>query len=140
MNRNLRASDADKILKRLFGEKTCPLFSDTFEEMFDAALEKELSTPQSKEDIYDRIANQYIAILSLLGIGCFTIFRFPDYKNSRVIIVDGKTYDLDVLFCHNDIRATEVLCTIDVFIADTERDTATILKETETRVNARNKG
>ena len=58
----------------------------------------------------------------------------------KVQIIDGKEYDLDGEFCHDDIEATAALCAIDCLIADLENyDEETILKNIEKRINTRNK-
>ena len=69
--------------------------SKQFEELFEKALEEEMTNPQSKNQIYSEITNCYFMILSLLNVNSFKSFQFPDYEDCRKVVVDGKEYDFD---------------------------------------------
>jgi hypothetical protein len=110
--------------------------SKQFEELFEKALEEEMTNSQSKNQIYSEITNCYFMILSLLNVNSFKSFQFPDYEDCRKVVVDGKEYDFDNEFHHNDRNATEMLCTIDCLIADLEDDIEAILGQIEKNINS----
>lgn len=110
--------------------------SKQFEESFEKALEKEMNKPKSKNKIYSEIMNCYFMILSLLNINNFNSFRFVDYENCRMVVIDGNEYDFDNKFHHNDSNATEILCTIDCLMADLEEDNIeAILRKIEKKIS-----
>lgn len=104
-----------------------------FAELFSQILSEELSKPYepaTKEELYEEIVDNYLFLIKELGIDEFNFFRFASYDYCREIIIDGKEYDLDGEFCHDDLEATEALCAIDCLIADLEdEDAETILKK-----------
>lgn len=114
-----------------------------FTEMFMKALSKKLSEPSgllTKEEIYEEIADNYLTLIDLLGVKRFSFFRFKNYDYCREIIIDGKEYDLDGEFCHDDEEATEALCAIDCLIADLCEDIdEDVLKKVEGMINIRNR-
>ncbi len=114
-----------------------------FAELFGQILSEKLSEPYepaTEEDLYEEIVDNFFILIQELGIDEFNFFRFKSYDYCREIIVDGKEYDLDGKFCHDDIEATEALCAIDCLIADLENyDEEIILKNIEKRINIRNK-
>lgn len=113
---------------------------EQFGELLGKALEEELFKPKSENEIYDEIAEYYFMLLNMLGINSFDMFHFSDYEDCRIVVVDGKEYDFDSEFCHNDSEATEALCSIDCFISDLEGiSMETVLKNIEGIVNKRNK-
>ncbi len=114
-----------------------------FAELFSQILSEELSEPYepvTEEDIYEEIVDNYFILIHKLGIDKFNFFRFASYDYCREIIIDGKEYDLDGEFCHDDLEATEALCAIDCLIADLENeDEKAILKKVERMINIHNK-
>ena len=104
-------------------------------------LSEKLAEPSgllTEEEIYEEIADNFLLLIELLGISAFTFFRFKNYDYNREIIIDGKEYDLDGEFCHDDEDATGALCAIDCLMADLEtEDTEGLLKEIESLINIR---
>ena len=121
--------------------------TDIFEDnelmdFFSQILSESLSEPYdplSEEDLTDKIANNFFILIKALGIDEFSFFRFSEYDYPREIIIDGKEYDLDGAFTHDDAEATEALCAIDCLLADSGNDIETTLKNIEKRINLRNK-
>ena len=111
--------------------------------MFSQILSEKLSEPYepaTEEEIYEEIVDNYLILIKELCVDKFNFFRFANYDYCREIIIDGKEYDLDGEFCHDDLKATEALCAIDCLIADLENeDEEAILKNIEKRINIRNK-
>ena len=114
-----------------------------FAELFGQILSEQLSEPYepaTEEEIYEEIVDNFFILIQELGIDEFNFFRFKSYDYCREIIIDGKEYDLDGEFCHDDLEATEALCAIDCLIADLEDyDEETVIKIIEKRINMRNK-
>ena len=106
-------------------------------------LSEKLAEPSgllTEEEIYEEIADNFLLLIELLGISDFSFFRFKNYDCNREIIIDGKEYDLDGEFCHDDEEATGALCAIDCLIADLdENDKEAVLKKVESMVNVRNR-
>lgn len=106
-------------------------------------LSEKLSEPSgllTEEEIYEEIADNFFTLIDLLGISDFSFFRFKNYDYNREIIIDGKEYDLDGEFCHDDEEATGALCAIDCLIADLdENDEKAVLKKAESIINVRNR-
>ena len=126
------------------GGRTMNLFNklnlEQFGELLGKALEEELFNPKSENEIYDEIADYYFMLLNMLGINSFETLHFSDYEDSRIVVVNGKEYDFDSEFCHNDSEATEALCAIDCSISDLEGiRMESVLKNTEDIVNKRNR-
>lgn len=111
---------------------------------FEKVLSEELSKPfeaVSEDEIYEEIVENYCLLIKELGIDRFSFFRFAAYDDCRNILVDGKAYDLDGEFCHDDEEATGALCAIDCLMADLDEEeskTEAILKEIELRINVSN--
>ena len=103
--------------------------SKDFEEQFEKALEKEISNHKNKNEneLYNEISDCYRMLLSLLNIGGFDSLRFPDREDPRKISVDGKEYDLELVF-DNNTDAKELLFTIDCLLADLENDSVIKLR------------
>lgn len=101
-------------------------------------LEKTLSETNfpnvDENETFSLITNNYLKLIKKLKIKNFTTFSFENYDDCRVVIIDGKKYDFDALFSHNDSSAAECLCEIDALIADIGQDSATILQEIEKRM------
>ncbi len=112
-------------------------------EMFMEMLSEKLAEPSgllTEEEVYEEIADNFFILIDLLGINDFSFFRFKNYNYCREIIIDGKEYDLDGEFCHDDEEATEALCAVDCLIADLdEDDEEAVLKKTESLINVRNR-
>lgn len=111
-------------------------------QMFMETLAKKLTEPSgllTEDEIYEEITDSFFILIGLLGIKAFSLFRFADYSYSREIIIDGKSYDLDGEFCHDDEEATEALCAIDCLMADLDEKTETVLKKAERMINVRNR-
>lgn len=109
-------------------------------ELLKEMLSEELSEPfddVSEDSLYEEIVDNYFILIQELGINNFKFFRFTSYDNCREIIIDKQNFDLDSEFCHDDLVATEALCTIDCLIADI--DDESILKKVETMINKRNR-
>lgn len=113
-----------------------------FSELFSQILSEKLSEPYEFEtdELYEDIVDNFLILIKELGIDDFNFFRFASYNYCRKIIIDGKEYDLDGEFCHDDSKATEALCAIDCLIADLETyGKKTVLKNIEKIINIRNK-
>ena len=106
-------------------------------------LSEKLAEPSgllTEEEIYEEIADNFLLLIELLGISDFSFFRFKNYDCNREIIIDGKEYDLDGEFCHDDEDATGALCAIDCLMADTDtEDEEAVLKKVESLVNIHNR-
>lgn len=136
---------ADKIEKITDGELNADdcdideLIENGYAEIFGQMLSEELSKPcetVTDEELYEEIVDNYFILINELGIKSFNFFRFSNYDYGREIIVDGKEYDLDGEFCHDDLEATEALCAIDCLIADIDdEDEENILKQVERMIN-----
>ena len=104
-------------------------------------LTQELSEacePASEEDLYEEIVDNFFILIQELGIDKFNSFCFANCDYWREIIIDGKEYDLDEEFCHDDIQATEALCAIEALISDLENDNIeTVMENTEKMINMR---
>ncbi len=110
-------------------------------ELFEEILSVELSEPfdsVSRDSLYEEIVDNYFVLIKELGINDFNFFRFESYNDCREIIIDRKNFDLDAEFCHNDLDATEALCTIDCLTADIDDEYGeSILKKVESMINKR---
>lgn len=113
-------------------------FADLFGQLLSESL-NEPYEPATEEEIYDEIVDNYFVLIDELGIEEFNFFRFASYDYCREIIIDGKKYDLDGEFCHDDLDATGALCAIDCLIADLDGDEEAILKNIEKIINLQNR-
>ena len=68
-------------------------------------------------------------VISVCVILAFFVFFAVDLV--KIQIIDGKKYDLDGEFCHDDETATGALCAIDCLVGDIEDDYQTVLKNVE---------
>ncbi len=91
--------------------------------------------PVDENDAYSQITDNYVKLIKNLKIEKFSTFRFEDYFNPRVVVIDGIKFDFDALFFHNDSYASECLCEIDALMADINKDETVVLKEIEKRMN-----
>jgi carbonic anhydrase len=116
------------------------LKSKKFGKLLDKALDEQMFKTKSKGEIYSEIVNYYFLLLRKLSIDSFHSFHFPDYEDCRKVEVDGKEYDFENKFSHNDSDATEALCAIDCLITDLEANSIeTVLKEIEDNLNSQNR-
>ncbi len=105
-------------------------------------LSEKLSEPSgllTEDEIYEELTDSYFSLIRLLGINDFSFFRFKSYESGREIILDGREYDLDGEFCHDDEDATGALCAIDCLMADLDEEPGAVLKKTEGMINIRNR-
>lgn len=130
-----RVCDEDKEILKEGGKILTELFGDVFSKLETLSFE-----PVSESDLYNELVDNYYVLLRELGIDKFGSFQFAGYDYCREIIVDGKEYDLDGKFCHDDLDATEALCAIDCLMADLGVDDETILKTVENMINTQNNG
>ncbi len=91
--------------------------------------------PVDENEVYSQITDNYFKLIKKLKIKEFSTFSFNDYNDCRVVIIDGKKYDFDSLFSHNDSSASEYLCEIDALIADLGQGEEKVLKEIENKIN-----
>lgn len=110
---------------------------DFFEEILSEGLSEPFE-PVSDDEIYEEIVDNYFLLIKELGAQNFRFFRFAGYDDCRVVILDGKKYDLDGEFCHDDTDASGALCAIDCLMADLEEEDETILKKVESLINRQN--
>lgn len=112
--------------------------SDKFRNLADN-LENLLSEtdfpPVDENDAYSQITDNYVKLIKNLKIEKFSTFRFEDYFNPRVVVIDGIKYDFNSLFFHNDSYVSECLCEIDALMADINKGETVVLKEIEKRMN-----
>ena len=109
-------------------------FLDFKDNIENALSETDISTAD-EDEAYSLITDNYFKLTKKLKIGNFPNFSFADYNNPHVIAIDGRKYDFDLLFSHNDSYASECLYKIDALIADIGQDESAILKEIEKRMN-----
>ena len=111
-------------------------------EFFKEMLSEELNEPfepVSVDSLYEEIVDNYFILINELGITDFNFFRFVRYDYCREIIIDKQSFDLDAQFCHDDLEATEALCSIECLIADIgDESVEDILKKVESMINKRN--
>lgn len=112
--------------------------SNSFKKEFFGAI-TEPSASISDDEIYEEIVESYFVLIRELKIKSFNFFRFPDYDDPRLITVDGREYDLDDEFCHDDEDAAGALCAIDSLIGDLGVGERKALKKTEKLINIRNR-
>ena len=113
-----------------------------FADLFSQLLSESLAEPYeavTEEDMYEEIVDNFFLLIEELGIEEFNFFRFASYDYCREIIIDGKLYDLDGQFCHDDLDATGALCAIDCLIGDLDDEEEVILKNIEKMINIRNR-
>lgn len=114
-------------------------FADLFGQLLSESL-SEPYEPAGEEEIYEEIVDNFFILIKELGIDDFNFFRFARYDYCRQIIIDGREYDLDGEFCHDDLDATGALCAVDCLLADLEGDDEeTIFKNIERMINLKNR-
>ena len=98
--------------------------------------------PCTKEELYDEIVKMFCFLIKEIGVEEFSFFRFSNPDYCREIIVDGKEYDLDGAFSHDNDAATEALCAIDSLIGDIVceygESEEEILKKIQAMINIKN--
>ncbi len=129
-SKELSDKEEDDLLSLIQGV----LSSDSFNKAI-----TEPSAPISDDEIYEEIVESYFVLIRELKIKSFNFFRFPDYDDPRLITVDGREYDLDDEFCHDDEDAAGALCAIDSLIPDLGVGERKALKKTEKLINIRNR-
>lgn len=124
----------DDTLKNILGILGSKKFGNLKENLENIISETDF-TPVDENEVYSLITDNYFKLIKKLKIGNFSTFSFNDYNDCRVVIIDGKKYDFDSLFSHNDSSASEYLCEIDALMADINKDETAVLKEIEKRLN-----
>ncbi len=98
--------------------------------------------PSTKEEIYDEILENFYFLIKELGVENFSFFRFSNPDYCRGIIIDGKEYDLDGMFSHDDEDATGALCAIESLISDIvctyDESEEKILRKIQAMINIKN--
>ncbi len=89
------------------------------------------------KDTFDEIVEYYLFLLKELKIDNFSTFKFEDYEAIRVVNVDGKEYDFDEEFCHDDTECANALCAIDCLCADLGLGEEKVSLVVESLINAR---
>ncbi len=120
---------ADNLLG-LIGSDKFRSFATNLENLFSEADFQ----PIDEEDVYSQLVDNYFKLIKKLKIKEFSTFAFYDYDDSRIVVIDGKKYDFDTFFSHNNSSVTEILCGIDNLIADIGKELSFILKEIEKRI------
>lgn len=129
MSRN--ESNFMKNLSELIGSDKFRNLADSLENL----LSETSFPPVDENEVYSQITDNYFKLIKKRKIKEFSTFSFNDYNDCRVVIIDGKKYDFDVIFLHNDSSASEYLCEIDALIADLGQGEEKVLKEIENRIN-----
>lgn len=124
----------DDTLKNILGILGSKKFGNLKENLENIISETDF-TPVDENEVYSLITDNYFKLIKKLKIGNFSTFSFNDYNDCRVVIIDGKKYDFDSLFSHNDSSASEYLYEIDALMADINKDETAVLKEIEKRLN-----
>lgn len=124
----------DDTLKNILGILGSKKFGNLKENLENIISETDF-TPVDENEVYSQITDNYFKLIKKLKIGNFSTFSFNDYNDCRVVIIDGKKYDFDSLFSHNDSSASEYLYEIDALMADINKDETAVLKEIEKRLN-----
>ena len=90
----------------------------SFGKDFEENLMKQLALQQSEseDDVINEIAENYRCIAKTLkkNYSCVKL----DSEDLSVIMIDGKVYDLDTEFSHNDLKITECRMAIESLTAD----------------------
>ena len=138
----IKFGDLAHKIKSITEESTEELKENEITDMLMNLLSEKLAEPSgllTEEEIYEEIADNYLILTKLLGVNDFGFFRFKSYDYNREIILDGKEFDLDGEFCHDDEDATGALCAIDCLMADLDtEDAVAVLKKVESLINIRN--
>ena len=90
--------------------------------------------PVDEEDVYSQLVDNYLKLIKKLKIKEFSTFSFYNYDDSRIVIIDGKKFDFDTCFSHNNSSAAEILCEIDALVSDIGQNEE-VMKEIEKRIN-----
>ncbi len=88
------------------------------------------------EVIIKELTENYRGLIRFAGIEEFSWFKFKDYEDCRVVLVDGKEIDFDFIVSHNDEDEAEMLCAIDCLISDLGCGEEVALKSIERLINA----
>lgn len=98
--------------------------------------------PSSEEELYDEIVDNFFFVINELGVENFDFFRFSSLDYCLEIIIDGKEYDLDGEFTHDDEDATGALCAIESLASDIvceyDKNYEDVLRKVQMMINIRN--
>ena len=114
--------DFTDLLGKLSSPEALDLFRKLSSPEAENALSKELEkvlsqAPTAKDELIEELVQNYQRLLRLLKIKSPSAVSL-DPDDLTAITVDGKTYDLDLCFTHNDRRAAEYRASIDALFAD----------------------
>ncbi len=101
---------------------------DDFEKNFEQALGKELGREQSSEELCQNLLTEFRTILSHLHICRPHTVKITE-NDPHTLIIDGKTYELDALFSHNDLQASECMAAVDALFCDLRRVSTNIRQD-----------
>ncbi len=110
---------------------------EKFAENIFANLDFSNSNPPSDEEMYSELIEIYRKLIKFAGINEFSWFKFNDYEDSRVVLVDGNELDFDIIISHNDETEKEMLCAVDCLISDLCCDGKTVLRNIERFINTK---
>lgn len=122
--------DTSKDIFDILGSKMFGNLKENLENMFS---EPDF-TPVNEEELYSLLVKDYLKLIKKLKIGKFSTFSFSDYNDCRVVVIDGRKYDFDAVFSHNDSFVSECLSEIDALIADIGQGEEKVLREIEKRI------
>lgn len=123
----------DDTLKDIFDILGSKMFGNLKENLENMFSEPDF-TPVNEEELYSLLVKDYLKLIKKLKIGKFSTFSFSDYNDSRVVVIDGRKYDFDAVFSHNDSFVSECLSEIDALIADIGQGEEKVLREIEKRI------
>ncbi len=137
--KDLAGKIAEKDLEGLSEDEAVKFYDSVLQNLDFSGIQ---SGETEAEELYDEIVDNYFILLNELKTDSFSQFYFADYEECRLICVDGKEYDLDSAFTHDDENAAGALCAIDCLLADLSccldcEGLDLYLKEIEKRINKR---
>ena len=124
----------DDALKNILGILGSKKFGNLKDNLENIISETDF-TPVNAEELYSLLIEDYLKLIKKLKIGKFLTFSFADYEDSRVVVIDGRKYDFDAVFSHNNSAVSECLCEIDALISDLGQGAEKVLREIEKRIN-----
>ncbi len=131
------ADNIDKLIETYNFEHMSEKDVENFAENIFANLDFSVSNPPTNEELYAELTDIYRKLIRFAGVNKFSWFKFKDYEDSRVVLVDGNELDFDIIVSHNDENETEMLCEIDCLISDLCCEEKTILKNIERIINTK---
>lgn len=109
----------EQFFNKLIAENLGKDFEEKIEQEVDKILERDAN--ETNEDIRkglcDEILMQYRTILTLLHIKASRTVKISA-DDLTTLVIDEKTYDLNVCFSHNDLQATECMMAIEALFCD----------------------